>query len=98
MYGHGQITIALCEAVWADAGCENWNRLLKHALRYALAAQLPDGGWRYHLPERDENGFVESWKNRGDLSMTGWFLLALKTAEMAGLQSLRRSTESFRAG
>ena len=86
MYGHGQITIALCEAygLTQDARLE---QAAQAAIRYALAAQLPDGGWRYHLPERDENGFVESWKNRGDLSMTGWFLLALKTAEMAGLQS-----------
>ena len=86
MYGHGQITIALCEAygLTRDAKLE---QAAQAAIRYALAAQLPDGGWRYHLPERDENGFVESWKNRGDLSMTGWFLLALKTAEMAGLQT-----------
>ncbi|RZO61382.1 MAG: hypothetical protein EVA78_08060 [Phycisphaeraceae bacterium] len=86
MYGHGQITIALCEAygLTRDPKLE---QAAQAAIRYALAAQLPDGGWRYHLPDRDENGFLESWKNRGDLSMTGWFLLALKTAEMAGLQS-----------
>jgi len=86
MYGHGQITIALCEAygMTRDAKLE---QAAQAAIRYALAAQLPDGGWRYHLPEKDEEGFVESWKNRGDLSMTGWFLLALKTAEMAGLQT-----------
>ena len=86
MYGHGQITIALCEAygLTQDPKLE---QAAQAAIRYALAAQLPDGGWRYHLPDRDENGFLESWKNRGDLSMTGWFLLALKTAEMAGLQS-----------
>ena len=86
MYGHGQITIALCEAygLTRDAKLE---QAAQAAIRYALAAQLPDGGWRYHLPERNENGFVEPWKNTGDLSLTGWFLLALKTAEMAGLQS-----------
>ena len=86
MYGHGQITIALCEAygLTQDPKLE---QAAQAAIQYALAAQLPDGGWRYHLPDRDENGFLESWKNRGDLSMTGWFLLALKTAEMAGLQS-----------
>ena len=86
MYGHGQITIALCEAygLTRDAKLE---QAAQAAIRYAMAAQLPDGGWRYHLPERDEKGFGESWKNRGDLSMTGWFLLALKTAEMAGLQT-----------
>ena len=93
MYGHGQITIALCElyGLTRDAKIK---QAAQNALRYALAAQLPDGGWRYHLPEKDENGFLESWKNRGDLSMTGWFLLALKTAEMAGLES-PVITESF---
>ena len=86
MYGHGQITIALCEAygLTRDVKLE---QAAQAAIRYALAAQLPDGGWRYHLPDTDESGFLESWKNRGDLSMTGWFLLALKTAEMAGLQT-----------
>ena len=93
MYGHGQITIALCElyGLTRDAKIK---QAAQNALRYALAAQLPDGGWRYHLPEKDENGFLESWKNRGDLSVTGWFLLALKTAEMAGLES-PAITESF---
>ena len=86
MYGHGQITIALCEA-YGMTQDQKLEQAAQAAIRYALAAQLPDGGWRYHLPDRDENGFLESWKNRGDLSMTGWFLLALKTAEMAGLQS-----------
>ena len=83
MYGHGQITIALCE-LYGLTRDPKMKQAAQNALRYALAAQLPDGGWRYHLPEKDENGFLESWKNRGDLSVTGWFLLALKTAEMAG--------------
>ena len=86
MYGHGQITIALCEA-YGLTGDAKLEQAAQAAIRYALAAQLPDGGWRYHLPDRDENGPLGSWKNRGDLSMTGWFLLALKTAEMAGLES-----------
>ena len=86
MYGHGQITIALCE-LYGLTRDPKIKQAAQNALRYALSAQLPDGGWRYHLPEKDENGFLESWKNRGDMSMTGWFLLALKTAEMAGLES-----------
>ncbi|MBT7727308.1 MAG: hypothetical protein HN703_00290 [Planctomycetaceae bacterium] len=93
MYGHGQVTIALCELYGLTRDLKI-KQAAQNALRYALAAQLPDGGWRYHLPEKDENGFLESWKNRGDLSMTGWFLLALKTAEMAGLES-PGITESF---
>ena len=93
MYGHGQITIALCE-LYGLTRDPKMKQAAQNALRYALSAQLPDGGWRYHLPEKNENGFLESWKNRGDMSMTGWFLLALKTAEMAGLESPAIS-ESF---
>ena len=93
MYGHGQVTIALCE-LYGLTRDPKIKLVAQNALRYALAAQLPDGGWRYHLPEKDEDGFLESWKNRGDLSMTGWFLLALKTAEMAGLEN-PDITESF---
>ena len=84
MYGHGQLTIALCEA-FAMTRAARFEEPARRAIRYCLAAQLPDGGWRYHLPDLDEDGLRNSWKNRGDLSITGWFLLALKTAEMAGL-------------
>lgn len=85
MYAHGQITMALCEA-YGMTGEPRFKQAAQKAIRYCLAAQLPDGGWRYHLPDIDANGLRVSWKNQGDLSVTGWFLLALKTAEMAGLQ------------
>jgi len=85
MYGHGQLTIALCEA-FAMTRAARFEEPARRAIEYCLAAQLPDGGWRYHLPDLDDSGLRNSWKNRGDLSVTGWFLLALKTAEIAGLQ------------
>lgn len=77
MYAHGQITIALCEAY----GMTQDPQLAEHAgraLAYAVAAQMPDGGWRYQPPRPDGD-------NRGDMSVTGWFLMALKSGEMAGL-------------
>ncbi len=85
MYAHGQITMALCEA-YGMTREPRLEQAARQALRYCLAAQLPDGGWRYHPPDTDADGLRVSWKNQGDLSITGWFLLALKTAEMAGLQ------------
>ena len=85
MYAHGQITMAICEA-YGMTGEPRLRRAAQQALRYCLMAQLPDGGWRYHPPDTDSTGLRTSWKNQGDLSITGWFLLALKTAEMAGLR------------
>jgi hypothetical protein len=50
----------------------------KRALDYCLAAQMPDGGWRYRPPQPGAD-------NKGDMSVTGWFMMALKSGEMAGL-------------
>ncbi len=77
MYAHAQATIALCEAygMTKDPLLEEPAR---RALDYAIAAQMPDGGWRYHPPQPDQ-------ENRGDMSVTGWYLMALKSGEMAGL-------------
>jgi len=97
MYGHGQLTIALCEA-FAMTRAARFEEPARRAIEYCLAAQLPDGGWRYHLPDADEAGLRASWKNRGDLSVTGWFLLALKTAEMAGLHEPGIDDAYARAG
>ncbi len=97
MYGHGQLTMALCEA-FAMTRSARLEEPARRAIRYCLAAQLPDGGWRYHLPDADETGLRNSWKNRGDLSVTGWFLLALKTAEMAGLHEPGIEKAYARAG
>ena len=97
MYGHGQLTMALCEA-FALTSSARLEEPARRAVRYCLAAQLPDGGWRYHLPDADETGLRNSWKNRGDLSVTGWFLLALKTAEIAGLHEPGIEKAYARAG
>lgn len=77
MYAHAQATIALCEAygMTKDPLLEE---PAQRALAYAIAAQMPDGGWRYHPPRPDQ-------ENRGDMSVTGWYLMALKSGEMAGL-------------
>jgi hypothetical protein len=73
MYSHGLATIALCEAYGLSS-----DLLLKKsaqaALNYIVDAQDPAGGsWRYVR------------RTPGDLSVTGWQLMALKSGQMAGL-------------
>ncbi len=73
MYCHGIATLALSEAY----GMTQDVRLrepLRQAITYSLAAQHPEqGGWRYRPREP------------GDTSQLGWQLMALKSAELAGL-------------
>jgi hypothetical protein len=94
LYSHGQVTIAACElfgmthdathrdpaaralayALNAQGANGGWRaEPAERALAYCLAAQGPNGGWRYE-PGKD-----------GDMSVTGWYMMALKSAQMAGL-------------
>jgi hypothetical protein len=72
LYAHAQATYALCElyGMTKDAA---FAEPARRAVAYALVAQGPDGGWRYAPGDP------------GDMSVTGWFMMALKSAEMAGL-------------
>ncbi|MCE5269024.1 MAG: hypothetical protein LLG00_14200 [Planctomycetaceae bacterium] len=73
MYCHGIATCALSEAY----GMTHDGRLhdpLRRAIAYTLAAQDPiGGGWRYRP------------RDSGDTSQLGWQLMALKSAELAGI-------------
>jgi len=73
LYSHAQATIALCELVGMTHDPEI-SEPAERALAYCLAAQGPNGGWRYE-PGKD-----------GDMSVTGWYMMALKSAEMAGME------------
>jgi len=73
-YSHAIATMAVCEAF----GLTN-DPLLKQSaqkgLDYLFATQDPaGGGWRYQPREA------------GDLSVTGWVLMAIKSGQMAGLR------------
>ncbi|MBA4018292.1 MAG: hypothetical protein C0483_14080 [Pirellula sp.] len=73
MYCHGMATLALSEsyAMTGDAALEE---PVKRAVGYTLGAQnRSTGGWRYRPQEM------------GDLSQLGWQLMALKSAELAGV-------------
>jgi len=73
MYCHGMATLALSEAygMTGDAGLRPY---LERALGYTVRAQHPQtGGWRYQPGDE------------GDTSQLGWQLMALHSAELAGL-------------
>ncbi|GAB4142171.1 MAG: hypothetical protein Tsb009_12300 [Planctomycetaceae bacterium] len=78
MYCHGMVTYALAEAYGMQSDPTVDTRLrepLAKAVAYILDAQSQrDGGWRYL------KGQVS------DMSMFGWQLMALKSAETAGLK------------
>ena len=72
MYSHAQATIAACE-LYGMTKDEQYGEIARRATEYAVRVQSPGGGWKY-TPGKD-----------GDMSVTGWFVMALKSAEMAGL-------------
>lgn len=75
---HGQLytqalcTIALCE-LYGMTGEEQYRDAAQLAVDYCLKVQSPEGGWRYYPG------------TGSDLSVTGWFVMALQSARMAGL-------------
>ncbi|MFG0288801.1 MAG: prenyltransferase/squalene oxidase repeat-containing protein [Rhodopirellula sp. JB044] len=72
MYSQAQAMIALCE-LYAMTG-DSWIRpYAQSACDFACEAQSREGGWRYR-PRFDS-----------DTSVTGWFLVGLKSGEAAGL-------------
>ncbi|TWU19678.1 prenyltransferase/squalene oxidase repeat-containing protein [Allorhodopirellula heiligendammensis] len=73
MYAQAQGMIALCE-LYAMTG-DSWIRpYAQSAVDFAAKSQSPTGGWRYQ-PRFDS-----------DTSVTGWFVVGLKSGEAAGLE------------
>ncbi|MCC9643013.1 terpene cyclase/mutase family protein [Rhodopirellula sp. JC740] len=72
-YGHAQATIALCElyGMTEDSALRG---PAQAAVDYCVNAQSSAGGWRYR-PRQDS-----------DLSVTGWYVMALTSAHSAGLE------------
>jgi hypothetical protein len=71
-YAHAQATIAICE-LYGMTGDSYMKEACQKAVRYCERAQSPGGGWRYQPREN------------GDTSVTGWYVMALISARMAGL-------------
>jgi hypothetical protein len=73
MYCHSMATFALSEAC-AITGDDRLRPVIRKAVAYSIAAQHPsDGGWRYKAGQT------------GDTSQLGWQLMALKSAQLAGV-------------
>lgn len=72
MYAHGQAAIALCEA-YALTRDSRLKDPAQRAIDFIVKAQHSGGGWRYAPGER------------GDTSVVGWQLMALRSAQMAEL-------------
>jgi hypothetical protein len=74
MYCHSMATLAACEA-YALTRDERLDAMCRAAVTYSLTMQHPtDGGWRYRRGDT------------GDTSQLGWVLMALKSAQLAGIQ------------
>lgn len=72
LYSQAQATIAICE-LYGMTKDKQYKEPAERAIKYAVEAQSPEGGWRY-MPRQDS-----------DTSVTGWYVMALQSALMAGL-------------
>jgi hypothetical protein len=73
MYTHAICTIAACE-IYGMTQDKQFLEPAEKALKFAIDAQAETGGWRY------------APKQGGDMSVTGWYAMALQSAQMAGLK------------
>lgn len=73
LYTQALCTIALCE-LYGMTHDESYLAPAQKAVDYCVKIQAPEGGWRYQ-PGVDS-----------DLSVTGWFAMAMQSARMAGLE------------
>ena len=76
-YAHSMGTIALCEAVALTAD-RKARQAAVNAVNFLVKTQQPtQGGWKYQ---------PQTPMTRGDLSVTGWALMALHTARIANIE------------
>jgi hypothetical protein len=78
MYAQGLAAIALAEA-FALSGDPELGAAAQEAIDFIAAVQHPAGGWRYFPGQA------------GDTTVLGWQWMALKSAQLAGLQSPERT-------
>ena len=75
LYAHAICTIALAKA-FGRARDERIGAAAKRAINFCEKAVAADGGWRY-----------EPKPPASDMSVTAWFIQALKTAKISGLKT-----------
>ena len=77
IYCHGMATFAIAEAYAVSKDSKEAQFLrqpLEQALKFIFVTQNDDGGWRYVKGQPD-----------GDMSIFGWQLMAMKSAEAGGI-------------
>ena len=75
MYCHAMATVAVCEA-YAMTSDERLQRCAQRAIEYTIGCQdTLTGGWRYKRSDP------------GDMSQFGWQVLALQSAQQAGIST-----------
>ena len=75
MYCHAMATVAVCEA-YAMTSDERLQRCAQRAIEYTIDCQdTLTGGWRYQRSDP------------GDMSQFGWQVLALQSAQQAGIST-----------
>ncbi len=78
MYDHGIAAIALAEAYNLTKD-ERLREPVKRMVAFTIRAQNKNtGGWRYKT-------YAENPRDKGDLSVSGWQLMALKSARLGGM-------------
>lgn len=85
LYNHALATLALTEA-FGFTGSHLFRDQTQKAVDFLAAAQNPGAGWRYGARRGDSDG-----------SVTGWALLALRSAELGGLTFSRGAYDGVRA-
>lgn len=83
LYDHAIATLAMCETYYLDKSTVLRTKV-QRAMNYVSRARNPYGVWGYSVPPDGTN----------DTSVTGWMVLAMKSAEDAGL---RVDREAFAA-
>jgi len=81
MYSQAIATIAVCEA-YGMTGDSQLRTPAAKAIKFAEWSQSRQKGWRY-VPREDS-----------DLSVTGWYMMALMTGKMAGLEPREETIRS----
>ena len=80
MYDHGIAAIAVAEA-YSLTKDPRLRPIVERIVDFTVRAQNPKtGGWRYQ--PFGEQGYSD----RGDMSVTGWQIMALKSAKMGGIK------------
>ncbi len=85
MYNHSIAALALCEA-YGLTGSSLFRDNAQKSIDYLLLAQNPGKGWRYSAKCGDN-----------DTSVTGWAVMALKSAELSGILFPRSAYDGARA-